>query len=94
MQHQSPLTQPTWVIVDFNFIQECSAQMSGSKQYTEAAFPLGYTSGYLVALAGVTDALPIAAEEMSILLSPLGRRMVDDHSWVSLISLQISLFVS
>ncbi len=54
--------------------------MSGSKQYTDAALPLEYTSGCLVALAGVTDALPIAGEEMSILLSPSGRRMVDDHS--------------
>jgi hypothetical protein len=54
--------------------------MSGSKQYKDAAFPLGYKSGCLVALSGVTDAVPIAAEEMSILLSTSGRRTVYDHS--------------
>jgi hypothetical protein len=54
--------------------------MSGSKQYTDAALPVRYTSGYLVAFDGVTDVVPIAAEEMSIHLSPSGRRIVDDHT--------------
>jgi hypothetical protein len=54
--------------------------MSGSKQYTDAALPFGYMSGYLVAFDEVTDAVPIAAEEMPIHLSPSGRRIVDDHT--------------
>jgi hypothetical protein len=54
--------------------------MSGSKQYTDATLPVGYTSGCLVAFDGVTDAVPIAAEEMSIHLSQSGRRIVDDHT--------------
>jgi hypothetical protein len=37
--------------------------MSRSKQYTDTALPFGYTSGYLVAFEGVTDAVLIAAEE-------------------------------
>jgi hypothetical protein len=55
--------------------------MSGSKQYSDAALPFGYTSGCLVAFDGVTNAVPIAAEEMSIYLSLSGRRMVDDHTF-------------
>jgi hypothetical protein len=54
--------------------------MSRSKQHTDAALPFGYTSGCLVAFDRVTDAVPIAAEEMSINLSPSGRRMVDDYT--------------
>jgi hypothetical protein len=37
-------------------------------------------SVYLVALSGVTDAVLIAAEEISIFLSQSGKRMVDDHT--------------
>jgi hypothetical protein len=40
--------------------------MYRSKRYTDAALPFGYTSGCLVALTRVTDAVPIAAEEISI----------------------------
>jgi hypothetical protein len=42
-------------------------------------------SDCLVALDIVTDAIPIAAEEMSIHLSP-GRRMVDDHTHMSFLN--------
>jgi hypothetical protein len=54
--------------------------MSGSKGYTDEALHFRYMSGCLVALTRVTDAIPIAAEEMSIHLLPYGRIMVDDHS--------------
>jgi hypothetical protein len=53
--------------------------MSGSKRYTDAALSFRYMSGCLVALVGVTDAVPIAAEEKSMHLLPSDRRMVDDH---------------
>jgi hypothetical protein len=52
-------------------------QYSGISSHS---FGRSYTPGCLVAFDGVADAIPIAAEEMSIHLSPSGRRMVDDHT--------------